>query len=1164
MEEKASSKASMVSRLPKFGARPSGGTATTPLVNGSHQAPPSADDKTNQISPEGKSNPPGKPNGLIRAASFTLKWRRDPNGSSTLSSSSSEQSVAAMTAGDKADDLSGGPPPQINAATQLRQNRKPATPVTKSRRFGTTTAAVAISSPRAVPRHDARRSQSPKPGSRHHTPSSSYNGHPSSPQTNGLKLAQNGTGSSAAPGSSPGRLGSSLRTGRSGSALIRPRPRASSASPRSSSSRDSLSHSSDSLKMSAVSSSISTSSSTSRVSDSMVRSQSYTHIKQLPACDAAPAPIPRSYSFNRAVELAKPLANTQLRPPGLRPPQGGFLPNGRLSGLQPPGRLGMGMGMGSNSSSSSSLHERSSTGVGVGPAPPSGLRKPLLPNSMLTKPSRLAYRPTRQTESKAHPHLPLVAGRTAGDGKGEEEEEEEKGGDEGGVDSEVSSLTSPDLSADSDKAPDPSDEPEAPEDHGSGKEARSRGSGGEVLEDMSLSSASSLERNDTSEEFLDDFDNAVDQSQGSVADNRRQQQRVASSQARLRSFLNEAMWTGKCDFGVQQGSAGPLVGGPLEGVLDGEGEGEFLPPAGGVSSSLELSPSNSSGGTYMWDEEGLGPLDTHAESLCGDIFSNLDNLESCDLEDDDLMLDGDLSEDTPLCHALSSQLNPFCGPCGHSVGHVVIVWAMTVPAYDGGCRVGPRVLQPPAVRGDHQGVALDDITLKHMAQDCTFVKNQLLKLKSLLQMEDGAAIPEIPESSEDNSALQLQELTREVADLREELRRKDRTIAHLSQQQHLQRQQHAAAVRCHCQQRAPAVRGERRTHYDKSTQTPWRGPAPPVLQASSSTLNKLHTKGSLARVAPIEGLSDPDGPSAATALSSGLVSTTSPALLADGASNIVTTTTVATATTPAATASVPSAPRSSMSLPDPEELSLLLSTHLKIHDTHALSPPPPRPPHTAPAAIPSSSRRSCPLSGHLPCLERPGRLSGAGAAAGAGGGAGLGQGALQGSESKSLTQLSVLNPRVLQPPRVHKRVSIPLLLPGETASASVSLSESLPSLRSSSSSAPPLKASLCSSSLNLRQLRQLPPPSRGLPCFNAGPQALGPSLGSMVMVQAQSKLPALGLVRRERNPTTATAAGVGEGDAGLLVLPGPKTPRTLVPVNLMTRSPRLSKSASLD
>lgn len=57
---------------------------------------------------------------------------------------------------------------------------------------------------------------------------------------------------------------------------------------------------------------------------------------------------------------------------------------------------------------------------------------------------------------------------------------------------------------------------------------------------MSLSSASSLDRNDTSEEFLDDFDN---QSQDGMPDNR--QRSAASSQARLRSFLNETMdWTG--------------------------------------------------------------------------------------------------------------------------------------------------------------------------------------------------------------------------------------------------------------------------------------------------------------------------------------------------------------------------------------------------------------------------------------------------------------------------------------------------------------------------------------------------------------------------------------------------------------------------------------------
>lgn len=66
---------------------------------------------------------------------------------------------------------------------------------------------------------------------------------------------------------------------------------------------------------------------------------------------------------------------------------------------------------------------------------------------------------------------------------------------------------------------------------------------GEALEDMSLSSASSLDRNDTSEEFLDDFDNLGNQSQDGMSDNR--QRSAASSQARLRSFLNETMdWTG--------------------------------------------------------------------------------------------------------------------------------------------------------------------------------------------------------------------------------------------------------------------------------------------------------------------------------------------------------------------------------------------------------------------------------------------------------------------------------------------------------------------------------------------------------------------------------------------------------------------------------------------
>ncbi|KAL0170075.1 hypothetical protein M9458_034671, partial [Cirrhinus mrigala] len=43
---------------------------------------------------------------------------------------------------------------------------------------------------------------------------------------------------------------------------------------------------------------------------------------------------------------------------------------------------------------------------------------------------------------------------------------------------------------------------------------------GEGMEDMSLSSASSLERNDTSEEFLDDFDNLGDHSQNGIPHNK--------------------------------------------------------------------------------------------------------------------------------------------------------------------------------------------------------------------------------------------------------------------------------------------------------------------------------------------------------------------------------------------------------------------------------------------------------------------------------------------------------------------------------------------------------------------------------------------------------------------------------------------------------------------
>lgn len=66
---------------------------------------------------------------------------------------------------------------------------------------------------------------------------------------------------------------------------------------------------------------------------------------------------------------------------------------------------------------------------------------------------------------------------------------------------------------------------------------------GEGMEDMSLSSASSLERNDTSEEFLDDFDNLGDQSENGIHLNKNP---VATpTQMHIQGFFNETVdWTG--------------------------------------------------------------------------------------------------------------------------------------------------------------------------------------------------------------------------------------------------------------------------------------------------------------------------------------------------------------------------------------------------------------------------------------------------------------------------------------------------------------------------------------------------------------------------------------------------------------------------------------------
>lgn len=84
----------------------------------------------------------------------------------------------------------------------------------------------------------------------------------------------------------------------------------------------------------------------------------------------------------------------------------------------------------------------------------------------------------------------------------------------------------------------------------------------------------------------------------------------------------------------------------------------------------------------------------------------------------------------------------------------------------------------------------------------------------------------------------------------------------------------------------------------------------------------------------------------------------------------------------------------------------------------------------------------------------------------------------------SVTQKSAgsSSPRMLQPPRLHKRVSLPALKPGGTGSFA--------SLKPG-----------CSLGPLANRTKQLPPPSRGLPCFNAGLQVQSLSLCRTSLLQ---------------------------------------------------------------
>ncbi|XP_059374952.1 serine-rich coiled-coil domain-containing protein 2-like isoform X1 [Carassius carassius] len=732
MEQKVLSKSSMVSRLPKFGARPVSGTPSS-LPNGTAQT---------VLTQDGK-NPPARPNGVLRASSFSMKWRKDSGG--PVDPSNAVEGTIPEEREEVCSQHSPG----------SRELKSPSTPTTKVHRSASS---LSTGSSKSAPK-TPKSIQSPKPKPKISQITTTSKSQDISQKSSGSKPTQNGT---SPLGYSPSQASSSgLQQSRANSNSTR------------STSKDSLSQSNDSLSRQSL------------VPDYLVRSQSFTHFKQLPSQTSAP--MTRSFSFNKAVELAKPLANTQLRPPrtlGLKSPLS--LSKGRLV-------LGLG-GLGFEKGITDRLPSENPSSGSL--TPPNSIKRPLLPNSVLTKPSSQAYSLHRPIPAK--PQFPLVVRRSPV----------------------ARDIITPPLSPEllhcaTKNTSGSTDSPEEPvtEPGLDGNLSYT----GERMEDMSLSSASSLERNDTSEEFLDDFNNLGDQSENGIHLNKNP---VATpTQMHMQGFFNETMdWTGIGLAGDKTDSSDPPLISP---DVDRH-----------TTSSLELSPSNSSGGTYMWDEEGLEPLghNTHIHRCSSyesdlnsiDILNNLDNTGSCDLEDDDLMLDVDLSEDGALLNdGMAHFERSDRGGRPTQWRRRQQRWSGMDHAHNDSRLAGFHRSFHPAVQQDSHTVALDELTLKHMTEDCSSVKSQLLRLKSLLQIDDGEIIPESLDSREDdNRAQKMEELMKEVAHLREELKNKDKIITRLTHQQHQQ-----YPVRCQCHQQKSGVKGERkRTHHDKSTQTMWRPP----------------------------------------------------------------------------------------------------------------------------------------------------------------------------------------------------------------------------------------------------------------------------------------------------------------------------------------------------
>uniref|UniRef100_A0A4W6DSS9 Coiled-coil serine-rich protein 2a n=1 Tax=Lates calcarifer TaxID=8187 RepID=A0A4W6DSS9_LATCA len=863
----------MVSRLPKFGLRPKSATApsgaqmgptantgtftstavtSTRLTNGFYHHPGPAGVNGSLTAPPSSV----KQNGFIRVpTSFTMKLRKE-NGTMEDGGVDEEGELRRGKDGNVGQNRSG------NNIHQYYSQRPHGSPVVSQRDAKKTTTSSAgkgrgfgqpvTSTSMPLPQSSPRTLPGSKSGSHGSKPSQTASG-----LTNGTKQTLNGLPGSKPRSGTNGYLRRPQNFPRPSSSRPGSGPGSRSGSPLQKKAAASRSYSSDSLGSAP---------SVQLTESDRFRSRSLTQVRQQPSPTLTPSStsssslprsptVTRSYSINRAAERGL----KELTASSAQPPSRGSLTKSPVTSQSPEGG-GRGGGVKVQSAVASGR-----SGVSIPSLlPPSALKKPLLTSlGPPAKPSGISYKLSRPSLIKQSRPLRVTPTNVSG---GDPEVNQ-------GLTGQRNSVEIPSTTENS-----PESTPEAPETEGLSTEPVSQAEVsivGETLEDMSLSSTSSLDRNDTSQEYMDDFDNLGNGGVGIMllsSKNDEDDSGLDQSCARFdddKSAINGVTKaTGLCflDDGMDW-AAMRLSGERGEHRLTQlsrrrrSSQPDYHDQGG---SSLDLSPSDScgSGGTYMWDEEGLEPLGGaittvsintnsntthHIGSFDSDLNSIdiLNNLDSCDLEDDDLMLDADFAEDASLhsdgdgmSHMAQWRRRQLCwGTQDVHNDNESDFQCYNLTEDPGNKRTDTTkdrdlILdlcpsRSPCLSPLTPGLGLD---VEELAEDCSAVRSQLEFLQRLLLQEEDVdddtlttdtLSPEANDSSHSSDS-QVQALLQEVQQLREELRSRDRTIAQLT----LQLTVPTATGRCRCQEMTGKMDRHTQTTVTEresvASQTPWR------------------------------------------------------------------------------------------------------------------------------------------------------------------------------------------------------------------------------------------------------------------------------------------------------------------------------------------------------